>query len=346
MSRPHEHAYAGYRLLRNFPHLSGAAAMVRYHHVPWDHGRGERWLGAPVPLGSHIIHLADRVSVLIRSRADIVDLGREVRRTVAAAAGSLFMPELVEAFQEAARAESFWLQALAPSAVCGEPGAPECAAVADADAKELARFIRHLVDFRSRFTATHTSGVAAVARHLGGLCGIEGPECGRLTLAASLHDLGKLAVPTEILEKEQPLTPEDIAVLRSHPYHGHRILAGVPGLEQINFHHERVDGSGYPFRLSAAGLSLGSRIIAVADVFAALTEERPYRRGLSGREAFVILGAMAGDGTLDPGVVDAALGRGEEVVAVHRLARESAAARYLGFLETAAEPSPACVHAA
>jgi HD-GYP domain-containing protein (c-di-GMP phosphodiesterase class II) len=206
----------------------------------------------------------------------------------------------------------------------------------------------HLVDYRSRFTATHTSGVAAVAGFLAPLAGVTGAAGRRVAIAAGLHDLGKIAVASETLDKERPLTREERAALHDHPLHGWRILGRVPGLEQINtwanFHHERLDGSGYPFHVPAELIPLESRIVAVADIFTAVTEERPYRRGQSGREAIGILKGMADAGVLDHDVVAATAANREQAVAVRRLAQDGAADRYLSFLENA--PAAQAEHSA
>jgi HD-GYP domain-containing protein (c-di-GMP phosphodiesterase class II) len=115
------------------------------------------------------------------------------------------------------------------------------------------------------------------------------------------------------------------------------VLKSVSGLEEINqwasYHHERIDGKGYPFQLSAAQIPFESRIVAVADVFTALTEERPYRRGMSGREATDILENMAAGGGLDHDLVALMTRNRKEAAVVRRVAQESASGRYLAFSE-------------
>ena len=97
--------------------------------------------------------------------------------------------------------------------------------------------------------------------------------------AGYLHHIGKLAWPTEILDKPGPLTPVERFIIRQHPYYSHRILSTVPGLGTVNTwasqHHERLDGKGYTFR--SHELSFSSRIVTVADVFTAITENCPCR---------------------------------------------------------------------
>ncbi|HWR97968.1 MAG TPA: HD domain-containing phosphohydrolase [Candidatus Methanoperedens sp.] len=340
VQRPHEHAEAGYRLMKAFPHFERAAEIVRFHHLPWEHRRGEGFQGQPVPFGSHLLHLADRVSVLPLDWTRSSGLGREDLRMVTENAGSRFVPEFVEALLDAAASPGF------PREI-GAHGAGDlrddpligAATLSESDFRGLARLFWQFVDYRSRFTATHTSGVAAVTAFLAPLAGVTGAAGRRVAIAAGLHDLGKLAVPSETLDKERPLNREERRSLRDHPLHGWRILGRIHGMEQINtwasYHHERLDGSGYPFHVAGSMIPRESRIVAVADIFTALTEERPYRRGLSPREAVGILKGMADDGAVDRDVVGMIAGNREQAATVRRQAQEGAASRYRAFLEHA-----------
>jgi len=261
---------------------------------------------------------------------------------VESGSGSRFNPEFVAALAAAASRPGFWTEVAAAGDddLRNDPAFGEVV-LSEADFRGFARVFRQLVDFRSRFTATHSSGVTAVAGFLAPLAGITGAAGRMVAISASLHDLGKLGVPSETLEKETTLTRGEVTTLRGHPLHGWRILDKIAGLEEINkwasYHHERLDGQGYPFRLSAAQLPLESRIVAVADVFTALTEERPYRRGMSGREAVGILGDMADDGALDHDIVALMARNRGEAAEIRRLAQEDASGRYLDFREHASE---------
>ena len=107
--------------------------------------------------------------------------------------------------------------------------------------------------------------------------------------AGYLHDLGKIAVPSRILDKPAPPSQHEWAVLREHTYHTFRVLDTIGGMPQISewaaFHHERLDGTGYPFGHEGKDLTLGARIMAVADIFTAVTEDRPYRAALCEEDA-------------------------------------------------------------
>jgi HD-GYP domain-containing protein (c-di-GMP phosphodiesterase class II) len=128
-----------------------------------------------------------------------------------------------------------------------------------------------------------------------------------MKIAGYLHDLGKLAVPVEILNKPSKLTKEEFQIIKSHSYYTYRILEPITGFKIINswasFHHECLNGSGYPFHHGANDLSLGSRITAVADIFTALTEDRPYRSGMDKENVLGIIRKLVNENAIDANIV-------------------------------------------
>lgn len=167
----------------------------------------------------------------------------------------------------------------------------------------ISQLFSRVIDFRSRFTATHSSGVAAVAKKIGMLCNLSHQECMNLEIAGLLHDIGKLSVPTEILEKAGPFTEAERDIIKTHAYYSYMILDKIKPLRAINvcacLHHEMINGKGYPFGFKGYELPLCSRIMSVADVFAALTEARPYRDGMEKAQIISALKDMAENETLD-----------------------------------------------
>ncbi len=284
---PMRHAVRGYAVLRLFRPLSEEAEAVRFHHVAWARGRGRNWKGLPVPRASRIIHLADRVAVLVQPRREILGQARRITAKIRAHAGTRFEPQLVEAFLGVSSRESFWLD-LASSSLETILSRKLAAANARLGLREMAGFSRlfsRIIDFKSPFTAGHSSGVAASAAALARLCGMDREDEKLMRIAGHLHDLGKLAVPAEIIDKPARLNAREYHQVQHHAFHTRRLLEGMPALGPVipwaSEHHERLDGSGYPFHLAGRQLSLGSQVMAVADVFTALAERRPYRPGVS-----------------------------------------------------------------
>lgn len=190
------------------------------------------------------------------------------------------------------------------SGSCGGFGA-----CATGTAHELAESLGRAVDARDCRLFEHSAIVADIASLLAQAHGLTLRQAEMVHMAGHLHDVGKIGIPDSILLKPGPLTDAEWQIMRRHPKMGADILrpvkvfCGRPGVcEIVLAHHERFDGSGYPYGLAGNDIPLGARIVAVADALSAMTEERPYRKSLSLQEA---VGEVArGAGThFDPCVV-------------------------------------------
>jgi HD-GYP domain-containing protein (c-di-GMP phosphodiesterase class II) len=306
---PHKHAQMGAMLLAKFEVFRPYAPLLTYHHVPWENGAGQTFHGQPVPLLSHLIHLADRIEVLAQGRDNILAQARDIRERIAENSGTVFHPEHVKAFLKVSQIERFWLDLFSVNLD------QILRALAPFDDVELelpqlmlfARFFALIIDSRSHFTATHSAGVAICAETLAEHMGMSKAEAAKMRIAGYLHDTGKLAISNEYLNRNGPLTWEETARMRTHSYITHDILSKISGMSDItewaSHHHERLDGSGYPFHKTADRLSLGTRIMAVADVYTALIEDRPYRSGLPEEEVFSHLEDLVAARQLEPTVV-------------------------------------------
>lgn len=166
--------------------------------------------------------------------------------------------------------------------------------------------LARILEARDAYTARHSERVAEIADALGQALGLRPEERDRLRLAALLHDIGKVGTPDRILQGHGKLGEEERELVREHPVISAEILKPLeeylgPVVPAILYHHERWDGSGYPRGLKGTEIPLMARILAVADVYEALTSDRPYRRALSPEEALAI---MKNGGELDPKVVE------------------------------------------
>ncbi|MFQ6001830.1 MAG: HD-GYP domain-containing protein [Anaerolineae bacterium] len=167
--------------------------------------------------------------------------------------------------------------------------------------------LRTAVEVKDKYTAGHSQRVAEYAVQLGRLAGLSEEELKSLEEAALFHDIGKIGIPEEILNKPGRLTDDEYQMVKAHPQRGEEILKPVPFMEDriplVRHHHERYDGSGYPDGLRGEEIPLGARILLVADTFDALTSSRAYRPAYSQKEAISIL--LQSKGTqLDPRLVD------------------------------------------
>jgi HD-GYP domain-containing protein (c-di-GMP phosphodiesterase class II) len=172
--------------------------------------------------------------------------------------------------------------------------------------KALAR----TVDAKSSWTAGHSERVADIALKIGKSLGLQPKELINLQRAAFLHDIGKIGVPVAVLDKPGKLSHEEFSIIKAHPRMGGRILEPIKAYDEIIpmvvEHHERFDGKGYPDGLNGTSISLGARILAVADVFDALKSDRPYRHGMPFEQVIEIIKQEAGQ-QFDPDIVNAFL---------------------------------------
>lgn len=307
------HCTLGARLLENTPLLRHLADPVRYHHTHWLKLK-ETDLPEATQLAANCIFMADRVDVL--TLAALVDqsnvlLGREtIRQKILEKSGDWFCPELVDAFIRVSKSEAFWFS-LESEHVNGYTSTwiahDQTRTMAFSELRSLVHLFSYIVDAKSPFTREHSDGVARLSRFIGQQFGLAEESCEMLELAGLLHDIGKLRVPDDLLEKPGKLTPDEYATVQRHSFDTYAILRNIKGLEKITQwaaqHHERVDGSGYPYHVGEDRISLEARIVAVADVFQALAQNRPYRGPLSPEAILAILQRQRDEGHLDGAVV-------------------------------------------
>lgn len=302
------HSEMSGRLLAEHELLAGAAGIARHHHVEWDGGRGGEHAGQAVPRASHVLALADAVDRELRRDAPFLAQSRELTRWVKEQAGGRFQGECAEAFCQLAQAPAFWLDL--SSRRLGEVLADEMdwpvLTLDESTLEGVARLFARLVDILSPWTGTHSAGVAESAVALAARAGFSPREQVLMRSAGYLHDLGKVAIPTDILDKPGRPSPEEWHHLHAHTYHTFRILERLDlgaVAQWAAFHHERLDGQGYPFGHGGRDLTLGSRVLAVADTFTAVAEDRPYRKGMLRPQAMAVLDRQAAGGALDGDVV-------------------------------------------
>lgn len=177
----------------------------------------------------------------------------------------------------------------------------------DEQAKSVVLSLAHSIEAKHPLTEGHSDRMSEYAAQLGERLGLKEEELRDLRIACLLHDIGKVAVPDEILLKPGPLDANEMEVVKQHPAIGEEICAPLKSLRHIlpviRHHHERMDGSGYPDGLRGTEIPLMARILQIADIYDALITDRPYRIALSGDAALEILRCEAMRGWLDSSLV-------------------------------------------
>jgi len=322
----HIHCEIGYRLLRDFTPLTPFALPILHHHTPWLRLR-ELNLSARDQRMANLIFLADRVDVMSASHygKDILLAKKQIDDYIQRQSDVYFAPELVEAFRDAERSEAFWI-ALEDRHITrytwdmGLHGQRRPLSLAEI--RQLSMILAYIVDQKSPFTARHSILVADLARFMAEQLGLSLEQCEKVEIAALLHDLGKLHMPDHILDKPGPLNETERSIMNQHSFETYEILRHIHGLGELArwaaYHHEGLNGAGYPFHPAERDLSVEARIIAVADVFQALVQDRPYRKGMTLDEVVQVLNDQAARGRLDSALVNLARMHADMCFAVAR----------------------------
>lgn len=278
---PEPHAILGAKMLEGMPLFGNASEIVRYHHVYYN-------TNTTAPRASYVLHLADRIEILLNSDEHYSHQVSRIVNTILALTNTQFHPEVVKAFLEIASVDVLWLdidhmpldQLITQ---CLEKTHPIPISLSLLEA--LAQCFSKIIDYRSPYTAAHSRGVGEVAYHLAKLCDLNTETAIKLKIAGLLHDIGKLGVPSEIIEKKGALNINEYLDVKAHSYYTHLILSEIPAISDIAYlaasHHEKRDGSGYPYHLKNFDLCLETDILSFADLFTALSENRPYRDAMS-----------------------------------------------------------------
>jgi HD-GYP domain-containing protein (c-di-GMP phosphodiesterase class II) len=272
-------------------------AAIRGLDEHWD-GRGQPYhlRGRQIPLASRALCLAQTFEVFASNRG--LDAAWDM---LAARRGRWFDPAMVDAVFDRRADKPFWEALIAGELDGSIADASATAAPLPADTAWLDRIadgFAQVIDAKSPYTAMHSRRVAHVADVMGARLGIAGDRRADLRRAALLHDIGKLGLSNRILDKNGPLSPAERGLVRQHPLDTERILGRVRRFRSIaahaGAHHERLDGSGYPRALHGEDLATESRVLAVADVFEALTARRPYRAAMPVGLALATIGQQQG----------------------------------------------------
>lgn len=310
VNNPWDHCERGFSLLNSVSILKPLATIIRHHHDNWNGHNYSGLSGDSIPLASRIIFLADRVDVLSQKPGNILDHRDGIVKTIQSKSGTMFDPGLVEVFNRVAQKECMWLDLTSQYIHTRlEQHLGNCpVTIKEDEITGISLIFSKIIDGKSPFTFRHSRLVAEVAKFLAGKAGFIPEQQNNMYVAGLLHDLGKLSIPDEILEKPGALNTIEYNLIKRHTYITYQILNTIDCFEDINrwasFHHEKLDGTGYPFHLTGKDLPLGSRVMAVADIFSALVEDRPYRVGMPRDKVEKILIGQANKQAIDPEIVD------------------------------------------
>ena len=296
VENPQPHASLGSYMLDSFEPFHRISEILFYHH--WRYDMDDQWIEykGKVPIESYILHVADRIDILINTAVPILAQRNSIVEKILSYSGTLFHPEVVRVFEIEARKDIFWLDIdnLSMDTVLEHGISDSLEVEMNMDLLEqFAYTISKIIDSRSKFTISHSFGVSAVAFEIAELMNYSEEKKREIRVAGLLHDIGKIAISNEIIEKNGDLSVAERINIQTHAYFTDLILKNISGLDEIaewaSHHHENHDGSGYPENLTEKNITEEMDILSYADIYTALSEDRPYRHGLSIEEIEYIL---------------------------------------------------------
>ncbi len=307
-----DHCVRGGGFLGGFVPFSAYADVVLFHHTRWNELPDT--MDDRAKQIANLIFLMDRLDVMraqflidhpsygvLHNRHLLVD-------NLSPYIGVLFAPDLFNAMNKAILKDSFWLELedeFLDEAIFETLSFCDHSSILSfTNLLSLGEMISQIVDAKSPFTHFHSVRVADLTYEVTGLLGYAAERRQLLRLAGLLHDIGKLRTPDEILEKPGSLTETEHDIMLRHPLDSKMVLTGLfPGTpigRWASHHHEKLNGSGYPYGWSADQIDEETRVLALCDIFQALCQKRPYRERLQVDEVLAIMTRMTEAGELDP----------------------------------------------
>lgn len=302
------HCKDGEENVKGLPFYPQIENAILYHHER-DDGKGPFGKKTDeIPLFSRLIHIGDALDRAFDLNEVSEEKYHKLMQYLQEQRDSCFDGECVDAF----------CQVISYEALTGMAGDNINAVLDDLIPRrewdmmgeELMKFadiFARITDIKSHFTYEHSLGIARKAYKMAEYYDWDSDTSQKLYVAGTLHDIGKLMIHNDILEKPGKLTSEEYTEIQNHAMGTYQILSPVKGLEDITkwaaLHHEKLDGSGYPFGMDASELGKKERLMACLDIYQALVEKRPYKNGMPHTKAIGILRQMADNGQLDAEIV-------------------------------------------
>lgn len=298
-----DHCTAGERNLLLIPGCEKLRGYILYHHETADGTGPFGKTSEETPLGAELIHIADEVDLAFALGNCADDTIALITKYVNTNTGTLFSPDAAKLLLSCLSQDTFAKIAneniaslelnIKPMEITAHKG--------------IAELFAHIIDYKSPFTKDHSIGIAQKAEHMANHYGFHPEQTKNLYMAGALHDIGKLFVDIEILEKPGKLDEDEYRHIQSHAYETYRLLSRIDGFDEIrdwaSYHHEKLNGKGYPFGLTADKMTFEMRLLACLDIYQALTEDRPYKAGMHHAKAISILNELAEKGELDTSII-------------------------------------------
>lgn len=298
------HCEMGEKNITGFPFHTDVRGAILYHHENADGSGCFGLLQEETPLFAQLIHFADILDIDCNLGEKENNKYQNVKEYLQERSGTVFAEEHVNLFLTIFSPHRFLLlQDTSIDQMVKESIPVRFDEFDEADLIHIAGIFAEIIDYKSEFTKKHSIGIAEKAKIMSEYYGFDEETIGKMYLAGALHDIGKVIINSNVLEKPDKLTAKEYIYIKNHAKYSYDILSKIEGLEDVTswacMHHEKLDGSGYPFGKKASELGQKERLMACLDIYQALTEERPYKSGMSHEISMEILYDMAEQGLID-----------------------------------------------
>ena len=302
------HGEVGEQNIHLIPFRTNVDNIILYHHENADGSGPLGKTAAETGLKTQILHLADEIDLHYKLSSLTESEFNKISEWVISQSGKMFSEKAVQLFHDAVTFDKIlYLKNKGAFTSLKRELRPVTSDYSDEEIHSFARMFASIIDYKSEFTQTHSLGVADKAEQMANYYGFDHEKATRFYLAGALHDIGKLLVSNDILEKPGKLTDDEFAVMKDHASATRYVLRLVKGIPDVvkwaSNHHEKLNGKGYPRGLTAENLSLEERLMACVDIYQALTEQRPYKDGMPHEKAIAIMQDMADKGEIDATIV-------------------------------------------
>lgn len=305
-----EHCIIGENNIKEFPFLTFQENIILYHHENFDGSGLLGKKGDEIPLFAQLISFADILDTNFDLTIIDYDKKEEINRFVFENEEKLFSKDLVLAYKELSNSFLFWgdleyFEEVNPLESILSDFKME---VSLDNFLYITKIFSKIIDGKSKFTAKHSLDLEEKSLKLAEYFGLDEETKLKIQIASNLHDIGKLGTPNSILDKEGSLTESELFEIKKHAYLTHSILSKIDNFSDItkwaSAHHERLDGSGYPFGLTSNELGLEERIVSCLDFYQALVEDRPYRKSMTHNDAISLLRKNLSNLDIDVDIID------------------------------------------
>lgn len=306
-----EHCVIGENNIKDFPFLTSQKDIILYHHENFDGSGLFGKKGSEIPILSQLISFADILDTTFDLTIIDYDKKEEINKFVFENEEKLFSKEIVTAYEKLSHSLLFWgdleyFDEVNPL----EDILPDFSMeISLEDFLGITKIFSKIIDGKSKFTAKHSKDLEEKSLKLVEYFNLDEETKLKIQIASNLHDIGKLGTPNSILDKDGSLNNSELFEIKKHAYLTHSILSKIDNFSDItkwaSAHHERLDGSGYPFGLTSDELGLEERIVSCLDFYQALVEDRPYRKSFTHNDAVSLLRKNLTDLEIDGNIIDA-----------------------------------------